>query len=152
MSTLTKLSSKLFSLTKTKNHQDVPLAMCSNTLVETDPNFRGVRCGTRLPETPGLDFQLLKEGKKVTQADICKIKKQISFVKEMHKIEADQFDFFHDYSKYLEVNNEVLVLLAPDPVVEEQLALFKREKDLRLKMKQSPKSCFRCKFLYQIRK
>ena len=152
MTTLTKLSSKLFSLTKTKNHQDVPLAMCSNTLVETDPNFRGVRCGTRLPETPGLDFELLKEGKKVTQADICKIKKQINFAKEMHKIEADQFDFFHDYSKYLEVNNEVLVLLAPDPVVEEQLALFKREKNLRLKMKQGAKSCFRCKFLHQIKK
>ncbi|KAE9554464.1 hypothetical protein FO519_002338 [Halicephalobus sp. NKZ332] len=99
-----------------------------------------------------MNFEVLKDGKKVTPGDICKIKKQIDFAKEMHRIESDQFDFFHDYSKYLEVNNEILVLLAPDPVVEEQLALFKREKDLRLKMKEGAKSCFKCKFLHKIKK
>uniref|UniRef100_A0AC34R5D0 Uncharacterized protein n=1 Tax=Panagrolaimus sp. JU765 TaxID=591449 RepID=A0AC34R5D0_9BILA len=151
MSTIFKLSSKLFSFGQ-KSHQNVPSAMCSSTLIETDPTFRGFKCGTTLADHPGKAFKLLKPGQRVLPADICRLKKQISFAKEMQKIEEDQFEFFTTNSRYLDVDNQILVLFAPDPIVEEQLEIFKREKSVRSQLECGGKSCFKCKFVRRFSK
>uniref|UniRef100_A0A914Q898 Uncharacterized protein n=1 Tax=Panagrolaimus davidi TaxID=227884 RepID=A0A914Q898_9BILA len=129
------LQNKIKSLA-TPTPKKLPFNECSKSIVQAsaDPSKPALTIGTQLPKLPWHEMEFVSN-RLIHETDIIQLRHLISLIKDIQQCQNEQYDFFQKYSKYLELDRNVipnmLCLCAPMDVIKEQQDLLERERNLK---------------------